>query len=409
VTVTGTGQMFDPNDPAHLPYPHPLFHQMRQQAPVYRYIGPRTGRTFWYLTRYADVQRALRDPDVGRELDRLPDELASVHRQWRDDALAVVSRHVLNLDPPDHTRLRRLMTPAFGARTVTAMRSRIEEIAAGLVDAAASAADDGDGGFDLIESVAMPLPIMVIAELLGIPIDDRIQFRTWVDDVMRGDADRARSSGMEFIAYVNERIEERRAQPGEDLLSQLIQAEQDGDRLDHTELLSSVFLLLIAGHETTVNLIGNGMLELLRHPEQLVRLRTYPDLMEPAIEEIVRYNGPVGHSAVQFAMADVDFDGVVVPHGDIVVPVLLAANRDPAVFPDPDVFDIGRSPNRHLGFGHGIHFCLGAPLARLEGRIAIDALLRTFPLLTLAVDPSELEWNPGLFLRGVRRLPLLTR
>jgi cytochrome P450 len=404
LTATVTGQMFDPNDPVHLPDPHPLFHQMRQQAPIYRYIGPRTGRTFWYLTRYADVQRALRDPHIGRQLDRLPDRLAETHRQWQDDTLAAASRHVLNLDPPDHTRLRRLMTPAFGARTVAALRPRIEEITAGLLEAVA----DGSDAFDLIESVAMPLPILVIAELLGIPIDDRVQFRTWVDDVMRGDAAQARSSGMEFIAYVNECIEERRARPGEDLLSQLIQAEQDGDRLDHVELLSSVFLLLIAGHETTVNLIGNGMLELLRHPDQMARLRAYPDLMESAIEEIVRFNGPVGHSAMQFAMADVDFDGVRIPQGDIVVPALLAANRDPAVFPDPDVFDIGRSPNRHLGFGHGIHFCMGAPLARLEGRIAIDALVRTFPHLALAVDPSALEWNPGLFLRGVRRLPLLT-
>jgi cytochrome P450 len=406
MTATVPEQLFNPTDPAHLPDPHPLFHRMRAQAPVYRFVGPQTGRSFWFLTRYADVQRALHDPDIGREVDRLPDELAATHRQWQDDGLQVLRRSVLNLDPPDHTRLRRLMTPAFGARTVAAMRPRIEEITAGLIDAAA----DSDGGFDLIEAVALPLPILVIAELLGIPIDDRAQFRGWVDDLLRTtDQDQVRNSAMEFVGYINERIEQRRAQPGEDLLSQLIQAEEDGDRLDHTELLSSVFLLLIAGHETTVNLIGNGMLELLRHPDQLARLRAQPELIDSAVEEILRFNGPVGHSAMQFAMADVDFDGVRIPHGDIVVPVLLAANRDPAVFPEPDTFDLGRSPNRHLGFGHGIHFCLGAPLARLEGRIAIDALLRRFPDLAFAVDPSELEWNSSMFLRGVRRLPLLTR
>jgi cytochrome P450 len=405
MTATTPEQLFHPTDPAHLPDPHPLFHRMREQAPVYRFVGPQTGRSFWFLTRYADVQRALQDPDVGREVDRLPEELAATHRQWQDDGLQMVRRNVLNLDPPDHTRLRRLMTPAFGARTVAAMRPRIEEITAGLVDAAA-----GDGGFDLIDAVALPLPILVIAELLGIPIDDHAQFRIWVDDLLRStDRDRVRSSGMEFIAYINERIDERRAAPGEDLLSQLIQAEEDGDRLDRTELLSSVFLLLIAGHETTVNLIGNGMLELLRHSDQLARLRAQPELIDSAVEEILRFNGPVGHSAMQFAMADVDFDGVRIPQGDIVVPVLLAANRDPAVFPEPDEFDISRSPNRHLGFGHGIHYCLGAPLARLEGRIAIDALLRRFPTLSLAVEPAALEWNSSLFLRGVRRLPLLTR
>ncbi len=406
MTTITPEQQFNPTDPAHLPDPHPLFRRMREQAPVYRFVGPQTGRSFWFLTRYADVQRALHDPDIGREVDRLPNELAATHRQWLDDGLQMLRRNVLNLDPPDHTRLRRLMTPAFGARTVAAMRPRIEEITAGLIDAAAEC----DGGFDLIEAVALPLPILVIAELLGIPIDDRAQFRGWVDDLLRStDQDRVRSSAMEFIGYINERIEQRRAQPGEDLLSQLIQAEEDGDRLDHTELLSSVFLLLVAGHETTVNLIGNGMLELLRHPDQLARLRAQPELIDSAVEEILRFNGPVGHSAMLFAMADVDFDGVRVPQGDVVVPVLLAANRDPAVFPEPDTFDLARSPNRHLGFGHGIHFCLGAPLARLEGRIAIDALLRRFAHLAFAVDPSELEWSPSLFLRGVRRLPLLTR
>jgi cytochrome P450 len=404
MTATTPEQLFNPSDPAHLPNPHPLFHQMRDQAPVYRSVGPVTGRAFWFLTRYADVQRALREPDLGRDLERLPEELAATHRQWQEEALAMVNRHVLNLDPPDHTRLRRLMTPAFGARTVAAMRPRIEQITTELIDAAAAHRE-----IDLIEAVALPLPILVIAELLGIPIDDRAQFRIWVDDLLRSrDPERMRQSGMKFIAYVNERIEERRANPGEDLLSKLIEAEEAGDRLDHVELLSSVFLLLVAGHETTVNLIGNGVLELLRHPDQLARLRAEPQLIDPAIEEILRFNGPVGHSRMQFALADVDFDGVIVPRGDLVVPMLLAANRDPAVFNEPDTFDIARSPNRHLGFGHGIHFCLGAPLARLEGRIAIDALVRRFPDLAFATDPSELEWTPDLFLRGLRCLPLLT-
>jgi cytochrome P450 len=394
---------FDPWDPAHRPNPHPLYHSMRAQAPVFRSTGPQTGRGFWFLTRYVDVQRAVRDRDLGRDFERLPERLAAPHRQAQGDVLATLDRHVLNLDPPDHTRLRRLMTPAFGARTVAALEPRIKEITDELVDAMAITG----GEIDLIEGLALPLPVTVIAELLGIPIDDRVQFRGWVDVVLRGtDRDQVRRSGEEFAGYLTERIERRRSEPGEDLLSQLIEVEQEGDRLSPVELLSCAFLLLIAGHETTVNLIGNGTLELLRHPDQLARLQARPDLIGSAIEEIVRFNGPVEHSRHLFALADVEFDGTVVPQGEIVIPLLLAANRDPAVFPAPDVFDIARNPNRHLGFGHGIHFCLGAPLARLEGRIALEALVQRFPGLTLAVDPAELEWSPNLMLRGVRRLPV---
>jgi cytochrome P450 len=394
---------FDPWDPAHRPDPHPLYHRMREQAPVFRATGPQTGRGLWFLTRYGDVQRALRDPDLGRDFERLPEELAAQHRLVQGELLATLDRHVLNLDPPDHTRLRRLMTPAFGARTVAALEPRIKQITAELLDAMAATG----GEVDLIEALALPLPVTVIAELLGIPIDDRTQFRGWVDIILRGtDADQIRRSGTEFAGYLNERIERRRRDPGEDLLSQLIEVEEGGDRLSPVELLSCAFLLLIAGHETTVNLIGNGTLELMRHPDQLARLRARPDLVASAVEEILRFNGPVEHSRHLFALADVDFGGTVIPRGEIVVPVLLAANRDPAVFPEPDVFDIARSPNRHLAFGHGIHFCLGAPLARLEGRIALDALLRRCGGLTLAVDPAALEWTPDLFLRGVRRLPV---
>jgi cytochrome P450 len=395
----------DPWDPAHRPDPHPLYRRMREQAPVFRTTGPQTGRGFWFLTRYADVQRALRDPDLGRDFERLPEELAAPHRLADENPLTMMNRHVLNLDPPDHTRLRRLMTPAFGARTVAALEPRVKEVTAELLDAMAATG----GEADLIDALALPLPITVIAELLGIPIDDRSQFRQWVDDILRAtDPDQFRRSGEEFVAYLVERIERRRRDPGGDLLSQLIEAEERGDRLSPVELLSCAVLLLIAGHETTVNLIGNGTLELLRHPDQLARLRARPDLIGAAVEEILRYNGPVEHSRHLFAMADVDFGGTVVPRGEIVMPVLLAANRDPAVFSEPDVFDIGRDPNRHLGFGNGIHFCLGAPLARLEGRIAIEAMLRRFPGLALAADPDRLEWAPGLMLRGVRRLPVAT-
>ncbi|MFC4586161.1 cytochrome P450 family protein [Sphaerisporangium corydalis] len=446
-SATTVGRVFDPAGPEHRPDPHPLFHRMREQAPVHRHVSP-SGRAFWYLTRYADVQRALLHPDLGRELDRLPPELAAVHRRWDRDPLAMVRRNMFNLDPPDHTRLRRLMAPAFGPRTVAALERRVHQVVGELAGGLAAGAETGaeTGGeaeveVDLIEALALPLPIMVVAELVGFPAADLPRLRRWSDAMLRGrDAAQVRRAGLEFVAYVNERIDERRARPdtytgerqagpdadgrragpgtdddgrpggaGEDLLSRLVRAERDGAGISHEELVSSVFQLLLAGDETTVNLIGNGVLELLRHPDQLDRLRARPEMIGSMVEEAMRFNGPVGHSRPLYALADVRFGDAVIPRGDIVLPVLLAANRDPAVFPRPDVFDIGRDPNRHLGFGHGIHFCLGAALARLQARAAIGALVRRFPGMALAADPAGLEWTPDLFLHGVRRLPLLLR
>jgi cytochrome P450 len=213
-------------------------------------------------------------------------------------------------------------------------------------------------------------------------------------------------AGCEFVGYVNRAIDARRRDPGDDLLSRLIQAQGAGE-LSRTELVSSVFQLLLAGDETTVNLIGNGVLELLRHPDQLARLRARPELIDSAVEEVMRFNGPVGHARHGYALADVEIGGTRIPQGDLVIPVLLAANRDPAAFPAPKVFDIARTPNRHLGFGHGIHFCIGAALARLQARAAIGTLLHRFPRLRLATDPADLSWTPTLFLHGVRRLPVL--
>lgn len=373
--------MFDLSSPD----PHALFHRMREQAPVHR-----QGRGFWYLTRYEDVQRALLDPDVGRQLDRLPSELASRHRHG--DPLAMVRRNVFNLDPPDHTRLRRLLAPAFGPRTVAVLERRIDEVVGELVGGLS-------GEVDAIAELALPLPLLIVADLLGFPAADHGRLRAWSDAMLRsGDPALVRSAGMEFLAYIEGRLKE----PGEGLLGHLVKSAD----ISHHELVSSAFQLLFAGDETTVNLIGNAVLELLRHPGQLRRLRERPELIGSAVEEVIRFNGPVGHSRPLYAMADVTFGATVVPRGDVVVPVLLAANRDPAVFPSPDVFDIGRSPNKHLGFGHGIHFCLGAALARLQARAAVGALVRRFPDLSLAVDPGELEWTPDLFLHGVRSLPL---
>ncbi|GGL07140.1 cytochrome P450 hydroxylase [Sphaerisporangium melleum] len=405
MTAIAQEQAFDPADPLHVPDPHPLFHRMREQAPVYRQVAPNSGRVFWFLTRYADVQRALLDPGIGRQLDRLPEELAAPHRRWENDALAMVRRNVFNLDPPDHTRLRRLITPAFGARAVAELERSVGRVVGDLADGMAATAAAG-GEPDVIEALALPLPILVVADLFGFPAEDRALFRRWSDEMVAGrNGLETRRSGMKFVAYITRKIAERRDRPGGDLLSQLAEAEAAGG-ITRYELISSVFQLLFAGDETTVNLIGIGVLELLRHPGQLARLRAHPELIGPAVEEVLRYNGPVGHSRPLFALDDVDFGDAVVPRGDIIVPVLLAAGRDPAVFPRPDLFDIARSPNRHLGFGHGIHFCLGAALARVQARAAIGTLVRRFPDMNLAADPATLEWTDDLFLRGPRRLPL---
>jgi cytochrome P450 len=317
----------------------------------------------------------------------------------------MVRRNVFNLDPPDHTRLRRLITPAFGARTVAAVERRVRQVVGELVDAMPAA-----GEVDVIAELALPLPVVVVAELVGFPIDDRARLRAWSDEMLRSrDPARVRRAGAEFVAYVTGKVDERRAHPGDDLLSRLIRAQEADGAISPAELVATVFQLLLAGDETTVNLIGNAVLELLQHPDQLARLRARPELIDSAVEEAIRFNGPVGHSRPLYALSDVEIGGSAIPRGDTVVPVLSAANRDPAVFPRPDVFDIARDPNRHLGFGHGIHFCLGAALARWQARAAIGAFVHRYPDLALAVDPAELEWTPDLFLRGVRRLPVLVR
>ena len=375
---------------------------MREEQPVYRGIGPQTGRSFWFLTRYEDVASALRDQRLGREVKRLPESVRAQHVFEGGEQFEMVERHLLNMDPPDHTRLRRLVSTAFTTRRVRELEPRIREVTLASLDAMADRDDP-----DLIRDLAAPVPITVIAELLGVPIGDRDWFRDVVDRNLRATSpEDGMAAAMELMAYTNGAIEQKRADPGDDLLSDLIHVEEEGDRLDHAELLSMVQLLLIAGHETTVNLIGNGMLELSTHQTERARLLEDRDLIGPAIEEMLRFNGPVETTFPRFAYVDIEIGDVTIPCGDVVIPVLLAANRDPERFEDPDRFDITRDPNPHVAFGSGIHYCLGAPLARLEGRIAISELLTRHPTIELSVDRESLEWNPGFFLRGVRSLPV---
>lgn len=391
---------FDVWDEANRPNPHLLYAEMRKEAPVYEGIGPVTGRSFWFLTKHDDVVAAFNDRRLGRDIERLPETLRDQHRFPNEDMLRVMNTHMLNMDPPDHTRLRRLVSSTFTPKRVRELAPRIEEMADDLLG--------GLGGdADLIHDYALPIPVMVIAELLGVPIDDLDEFRATVDGFLRAEDEAASmAAGMTLLQYINESIEEKRAAPGDDLLSALIHHEEDGDRLSNIELTSMVNLLLIAGHETTVNLIGNGMLELMRHPDQMDELRAHPDLIDSAVEEMVRYNGPVETPFPRFVYEDIEMRGQTIKAGDMVIPVLLAANHDPDVFEDPEAFLIDRDPNKHVGFGFGIHFCLGAPLARLEAKIAISRLLERFDSIDMRVPDTDLTWNPGFFLRGVRSLPV---
>lgn len=386
--------------------PQPIYAQMRQEDPVHRAIGPNTGNPIWILTRYDDCAAFLKDPRFGKEFHKnLPKELAE--RWWPepspDDPFAIINRHLLEIDPPDHTRLRALVHKAFTPRMVENLRPRIHQIAADLLDAMG---DHGEA--DLIAAFAFPLPITVIAEMLGIPPADRDQFRRWTKILLFSpDGDANRAALLEFGMYMNAMIDDRHTNPQDDIITALVQAEEGGDTLNRMELLSMLFLLLVAGHETTVNLIGNGTLALLQHPDQLEKLRRDPSLIKPAIEEMLRFNGPVDMTTNRWAFEDVAFGGKVIPQGDMVWASLLAANRDPAHFPNPDVFDITRDPNRHIAFGNGIHYCVGAPLARLEGAIAINTLLERLPKLELAVAPESLEWSTGMMIiHGMNAMPV---
>jgi cytochrome P450 len=311
---------------------------------------------------------------------------------------------MLSADPPDHTRLRRLVAGAFTMRRIEALRPRIEEITDELL-----AAMTGRDRVDLIDALAFPLPIQVICELLGVPAADRDSFRAWTTVIVTGSvaSDHGHGAMRAMASYIRELITERRARPGDDLLSGLIGVRDAGDRLSEDELSSMVFLLLIAGHETTVNLIGNGVHLLLTERDRWDRLRADPGLLPGAIEEFLRLEGPVETSTYRYATEDLEIGGQPIRAGDAVLVSLLAADRDGSRFPEPDELRLDRAQNPHLAFGHGIHYCLGAPLARLEAQVAFGKLLARFPELRPAGSAGELSWRPGYLIRGLHELPVV--
>jgi cytochrome P450 len=396
--------------PAFKADPHPFYARLRAEAPVWR-TTLRDRRTAWLVTRYEDVARVLKDDKFAKDKLNALDPEQRAKMPWVPGFLKPLERNMLDLDDPDHVRLRALVSKAFTPRLIERLRGRIEALCEELLDAM-KRQRERKGGTDLVASYALPLPATVIAELLGVPAEDHARFHRWSNrlvSVSSGrDMLRALPAALSFVRYLRKLVEQRRADPQDDLITALIQAEEAGDKLSEDELLAMAFLLLVAGHETTVNLIASGTLALLEHPEQAEMLKRDPSLAKPAVEELLRYTSPVEMATERYAREDTEIRGRTIPRGELVLAVLGSANRDERHFEDPDVLDLARDPNRHLAFGRGgVHHCLGAPLARMEGQIALNALLRRFPDARLAVTPETLRWRRGLFLRGLERLPLV--
>jgi cytochrome P450 len=396
--------------PAFKANPYPFYARLRAEAPVWPVtLGDR--RTAWLITRYEDVARVLKDDTFAKDKLHAMDPEQRAKTPWVPGFLKPLERNMLDLDDPDHVRLRALVSKAFTPRIIERLRGRIEALCKELLDAM-ERERVRKGGTDLVAGYALPLPATVIAELLGVPAEDHARFHRWSNRLVsvssRRDMLRALPAALSFVRYLRNLVERRRAGPEDDLITALIRAEEAGDRLSEDELLAMAFLLLVAGHETTVNLIASGTLALLEHPEQSERLRRDPSLTKTAVEELLRYTSPVEMATERYARHDTEIGGRRIPRGGLVLAVLGSANRDERHFEDPDVLDLARDPNRHLAFGRGgVHHCLGAPLARMEGQVALSALLRRFPSARLRKSPESLRWRRGLFLRGLEKLPLV--
>ena len=384
--------------------PYPTYHLLRREAPIY--WSDLWG--CWILTRYRDIVSTLQNPRRFSSVGRLTAamELPQDVREQVRPLVRHYSQGLINVDPPDHTRLRQLVHKAFLPGTVGAMAGYVEGIVERLIEEV-----QPRGKMDIIRDFAYPLPVTVIARLMGVPPADHGKLKRWSGKIVEFMAtpkpapEVLMSSQDALLAlqdYFRSTFRRRRVEPRDDLISALVAAEEAGERLTEEELISTCVTLLIGGHETTTYLISSGVLALIQHPEQLRKLRANPDGARMAVEEMLRYEGPFQRNR-RLATEAVELDGHLIQKGQLLVQMLGAANRDPAVFPNPDSFDIERHPNRHVSFGHGPHFCIGAPLARLEAPIAINALLRRLPNLELATD--ELAWKNTVF-RGLERLPV---
>lgn len=376
--------------------PYPTYDRLRESEPVSFFPGSGPAGGFWFLTRYEDVRLVLGDKRLSKDMTPfVPEERQNP-----------ISLSMLFRDPPDHTRLRSLVNKAFTPRMIQGLTPRITEIADDLVDRMRQ-----NGEADVIRDLALPLPVIVIADMLGVPSEDRDSFREWSNDIIAGGdlaqeyeerQKRSLAASQALIEYLSRLIYERRRQPEDDLISGMIDARDEHGTLSEEELLGNCMLLLIAGHETTVNLIGNGTLALLNHPDQLERLGGAPEISGTAVEEALRFESPVQHSTFRVTTGEMELGGRTIGEGEQVVAALGAANRDPEQFPEPERFDVARDPNRHLAFGRGPHFCLGAPLARLEAEITLPRLFSGPTSPKLADD--NLSWRANTAFRGLEYL-----
>ena len=399
--------VLDFGDRVFLGDPYPVLAALRNSAPVCRGVRVPPYGPAWVVTRYAEVLSVLKDSRFSVE----PRNLSggnSLGRWWMPRHFRLITEGLLNKDDPDHYRLRNLVHKAFTPRLIEALQTHIEKITDDLIDRL-----DTRNPVDLIEAFAVPLPLAVISHMLGVPARDQFKFRRLMNGTFTGSSRMGllrvltgAHAMYRLMGFLDSLLKLRRHAPDDGLITALVAAEQAGDSLSPDECLAMIFLLLFAGHETTVNLIGNGMLALIDNPEQLGSLIGQPILAESAIEELLRYTNPVQFGASRIALEDLELGGVAIKKGSVVVAMLSSANRDETMFRNPESLDIARNPNRHLGFGLGIHFCLGAPLARMEGRIAFNKLLARFPNIRLAIPRQEIRWRASPVFRGLKSLPV---
>ena len=380
--------------------PYPVYSRLRAEDPIYRTNVAVWLPAIWIVTRYDDVVRVLKDPRFSKDYTQA--------YPWIPSSMRAMFRNLLTIDPPDHTRLRSLVQRAFTPRLIEGLRERIHGVCEDLLDRAGA----GDT-IELIEAYALPVPLTIISDLLGVPVKDRRRFGPWTKVVAAASGS---ASAVDFLRalpalarlsrYIRGLVFLRRASPQDDLLTALVRAEESGDKLTEDEIVIMIILLLLAGHETTVHLIATGALTLMEHPEQNLRMQETPELRGSAIDEILRYASPVEFATPRITLEDVTIGSVTIPRGALVGVSLGSANHDESQFPDPETFDVAREPNRHVSFGMGSHFCLGAALARLEGEIALTTLFRRLPGLQLAVPSDSLRWRKSLALRGLTELPV---
>ena len=384
--------------------PFPFYAQLRTESPVFPVTLP-TKQRAWLVTRYDDVLDVLKDERFAKNRRNAMSPAQLKKAPWMPSMFKPLEHNMLDSDSPDHTRLRALVHKAFTARMIERMRDQIQALTNELLDGVES-----KGSMDVIADFALPLPLTMIGRILGIPAADNQKFHRWTQVVVSAGTNRNLvaliPTLIRFMGYLKRSIRERRAHPKDDLITALVQAKDGNDQLSEDEIVAMIFLLLVAGHETTVNLIGSGVLALLEHPDQLRKLRREPETIKSAIEELLRFVCPVEMATERYAREDITIAGTTIPRGELVLAVVGSANRDAKYFANSDLLDITRMNNKHLAFGQGVHYCLGAPLARLEGQIAIGALVQRMPNLQLSVAPDQLRWRGAFVLRGLEALPV---